>query len=583
MLALKHSRRAFIRGLAVAAGGTALSLAAACGPAAAPAAPTQAPAQAPKPTTAPTAAPAAATAPPAAKPTAAPTAAAAAKPGSVVQIGRRSEINPLWSPLKTAGGEVQIFDLIFNRLIAPDEKWSMQPDLAEKFDISPDATVYTFNLRKNVTWTDGKPFTARDVMFTYKLNLTKAAGSRQAPRLLQIKGAKDFYEGTANEVSGLQMLDDYTVRITLEQPNVSWVYQLTHSSPILFILPEHVLKDADPAQLDNHAFIKKPDVGTGPYQYVQFVADQFVEFKANPNYFKGAPRIEKVFVRLAEPPTQLAQFERGELDVMYKVTAKDAERLKSNASVNIIPLPGLGVFQIAWNNERFPDKRVRQAFMYAIDRESLIKVVLRGEGRLVHSTIIGPEWANYGDLNQYKYDPAKARTLLKEADWDSNRTVNITWSKGFADIELAAPIVQQQLKEVGFNVELGPLDSPAYIKKVVSEPDFDLAWFSGGVYALDPDISSAYYECANWTPRGANTTHYCNKDLDTLFAQGRATTDTSKRKDVYARAAAILNEDVPTTFWWSENIIYGVNKRIKGIKAGTNDYLWWNIQEWSLD
>ena len=582
MLALRHSRRAFIRGLAVAAGGAAVSLAVACGPAGAPAAPTQAPAP-PKPTTAPTAAPAAATAPPAAKPTTAPTAAAAAKPGSVVQIGRRSEINPLWSPLKTAGGEVQIFDLIFNRLIAPDEKWAMQPDLAEKFDISPDATVYTFNLRKNVTWTDGKPFSAGDVMFTYKLNLTKSAGSRQAPRLLQIKGAKDFYEGTANEISGLQMLDDYTVRITLEQPNVSWVYQLTHSSPILFILPEHILKDADPAQLDNHAFIKKPDVGTGPYQYVQFVADQFVEFKANPNYFKGAPKIEKVFVRLAEPPTQLAQFERGELDVMYKVTAKDAERLKSNASVNIIPLQGLGVFQIAWNNERFPDKRVRQAFMYAIDRESLIKVVLRGEGRLVHSTIIGPEWANYGDMNQYKYDPAKARALLKEADWDSNRTVNITWSKGFADIELAAPIVQQQLKEVGFNLELAPLDSPAYIKKVVSEPDFDLAWFSGGVYALDPDISSAYYECANWTPRGANTTHYCNKDLDTLFAQGRATTDTNKRKDVYARAAAILNEDVPTTFWWSENIIYGVNKRIKGIKAGTNDYLWWNIQEWSLD
>jgi len=589
MSAQKFSRRAFIRGLAVAAGGTALSLAAACGPAAPTVAPTQAP-PTPKPTTAPAAAPAATSAPPAAtaapaaNPTTAPAAAAAvAKPGSVVQIGRRSEINPLWSPLKTAGGEVQIFDLIFNRLIAPDEKWTMQPDLAEKFDVSADATVYTFNLRRNVTWSDGKPFTARDVMFTYRLNLTKSAGSRQAPRLLQIKGAKDFYEGTATEVSGLQMLDENTVRMTLEQPNVSWVSQLTHSSPILFILPEHVLKDADPAQLDNHPFIKKPDVSTGPYQYVQFVADQFVEFKANPNYFKGAPKIEKVFVRLAEPPTQLAQFERGELDVMYKVTAKDAERLKSNTNLSIIPLQGLGVFQIAWNNERFPDKRVRQAFMYAIDRESLIKVVLRGEGRLVHSTIIGPEWANYNDLNQYKYDPAKARALLQDAGWDSGKTVNITWSKGFADIELAAPIVQQQLKEVGFNLELAPLDSPAYIKKVVSEPDFDLAWFSGGVYALDPDISSAYYECANWTPRGANTTHYCNKELDTLFAQGRATTDTTKRKDVYARAAAILNEDVPTTFWWSENIIYGVSKRLKGIKAGTNDYLWWNIQEWSLD
>jgi peptide/nickel transport system substrate-binding protein len=566
----------------LAAGGAAVSLVAACGPSTQPAAPTQAPAATKPPTAAaPTTAPAP-TAAPAVKPTAAPAPTTPPKPGAVVQIGRRSEINPLWNPLKTAGGEVQIFDLIFNRLIAPDETWVMQPDLAEKFEVSTDATVYTFNLRKNVKWTDGQPFTARDVIFNYKLNLTKAAGSRQAPRLLQIKGANEFYEGNAKDVSGLEMLDDYTVRISLAQPNVSWVYQLSHSSPILYILPEHILKDVDPTQLDNHAFIKKPDVGTGPYQFVQFVADQFVEFKANPNYFKGAPKIEKVFVTLAEPPTQLAQFERGELDVMYKMTAKDAERLKGNSSLNIVPLQGLGVFQIAWNNERFPDKRVRQAFMYAVDHESLIKVVLRGQGRLVHSTVIGPEWANYPDLNPYKYDPAKAKELLTAAEWDSSRTVNVTWSKGFADIELAAPIVQQQLKEVGFNVNLAPLDSPAYIQKVVSEPDFDMAWFSGGVYALDPDISSAYYECANWTPRGANTTHYCHKELDQFFLQGRSTTDTAKRKEVYSNVARILNEDVPTVFWWSENIIYGVNKRIKGYKVGTNDYLWWNIHEWTV-
>src|SRR5262249_39079839 len=157
-------------------------------------APTKPPAAA-APTTAP-----APTAAPAVKPTAAVAPTTPPKPGAVVQIGRRSEINPLWNPLKTAGGEVQIFDLIFNRLIAPDEKWVMQPDLAEKFEVSTDATVYTFNLRKNVKWTDGQPFTARDVMFTYKLNLTKAAGSRQAPRLLQIKGANDFYEGNAKDV-----------------------------------------------------------------------------------------------------------------------------------------------------------------------------------------------------------------------------------------------------------------------------------------------------------------------------------------------------------------------------------------------
>src|SRR5262249_29443001 len=153
--------RAFLRVLALAASGAAVSLVAACGPATQPAAPTQAPAATKPPAAAaPTTAPAP-TAAPAVKPTsAAPAPTTPAKPGAVVQIGRRSEINPLWNPLKSAGGEVQIFDLIFNRLVAPDEKWVMQPDLAEKFEVSTDATVYTFNLRKNVKWTDGQPFTA---------------------------------------------------------------------------------------------------------------------------------------------------------------------------------------------------------------------------------------------------------------------------------------------------------------------------------------------------------------------------------------------------------------------------------------
>ncbi|HEY3108889.1 MAG TPA: ABC transporter substrate-binding protein [Chloroflexota bacterium] len=542
-------------------------------------APTAAPAAAP--TTAPTGAAAAA---PAAQPTAAPAGAAAKPGGNILVMGRGSEIQPIWTPLRSAAGEVQVFDLIYNRLLAPNEKWELQPDLAEKFQISPDGKVYTFNLRKNVTWSDGKPFSARDVIFTYRLNLTKAAGSRQAARLTQIKGGQDFFDGKSKEIPGLEMLDDYTVRITLDNPNVGWLYQATHSSPMLSILPEHVFKDLDPAQLESHPQVKKPDVGTGPYLFVQFVADQHIEFKANPNYFKGAPKIERVFIRLAEPPTQLAQLERGELDLMQKVTVKDAERLKGSQSLTMASTPGIGVFQIAWFHDRpyFKDKRVRQAFMYGVDREALIKVVLRGEGRLVHSTVIGPDWANYPDLNPYKYDPAKAKELLKAANWDSSRKVNLTWSKGFQDIELAAPIVQQQLKEVGFELELAPLDSPAYVKKVVSEPDFDLAWFSGGVYGLDPDISSAYYESTNWTPRGANTTHYSNKELDDLFAQGRATPDVAKRKEIYAKVAKILNEDIPSIFWWSENIIWGVNKRVKNIKPGVNQYIWWNIQEWTL-
>jgi peptide/nickel transport system substrate-binding protein len=400
--------------------------------------------------------------------------------------------------------------------------------------------------------------------------------------IAQIKGGEDFFQGTSNEVPGIQAPDDFTVRFTLERPNVAWLINPSHSTPMVSILPEHILKDADPAQIDTHAFTHNPNVGTGPYKWVKYVPEQYIEFTANPDYFKGAPKIEKVFIQLPEPPTALAKLQTGEIDIMSKITPPDAEGLKNHQLINVVSAPGVGVFQTAFNNERFPDKRFRQAVMYAVNRADLIKVVLLGEGRLVHSTVIGPDWAVSPDLNPYAFDPAKARELLKEINWDPSRKVTLIWPKGFQDIERAAPVFQQQLKEVGIDVVLSPLDPPAYIKKIVDEADYDMGWFSGGVYAMDPNVSSIYYECDNWTPRGANTTHYCNKDLDKLFVEGRSTADLNKRKEIYHQVAKILNEDVPTLFWWSENIIWGISKRVQGVKPGANAQIIWNIHEWTI-
>jgi peptide/nickel transport system substrate-binding protein len=220
--------------------------------------------------------------------------------------------------------------------------------------------------------------------------------------------------------------------------------------------------------------------------------------------------------------------------------------------------------------------------MYGVNRAALIEVVLRGQGRLVYSTVIGPEWAVFDDLNQYEYNPEMAKQLLTEMDWDSSRKVILNWPKGFQDIELAAPVFQQQLAEVGIEIELEPLDTPAFVKKVVEEPDFELAWFSGGVYGMDPDVSSSYYTCANFTPRGANTTHYCNEELDTLFIAGRGTADIAQRTEIYHTVAKTLNEDIPTIFWWSENIIWGINNKVQGVQPGPNPDIQWNIHEWSL-
>jgi peptide/nickel transport system substrate-binding protein len=327
----------------------------------------------------------------------------------------------------------------------------------------------------------------------------------------------------------------------------------------------------------------KPDVGSGAYKFIEYVPDQYIQFEANPDFYLGAPNIEQVYLQLAVPTTQLAQLESGQLHLMPRMSPRDGERLQDNPELNIVPAPGVGVFQIAINNERFPDKRVRQAFMYAVDRQALLDVVELGQGRLVNSTIIGPEWATYDDLNDYAYDPDRARSLLEEAGWDGSRAISLTWSQGFQAIELAAPVFQQQLAEVGVTVELAPLESAAYLQAVVNEPDFDMAWFGGGSYGMDPDVSAAYYMSTNWTPAGANTTHYANEELDELFIAGRGTPDLEQRAEIYHEAARILNEDVPTIYWWANNLIWGMSAKLEGVRPGPNQYIWWNIQEWSLN
>ncbi|MGH2549270.1 MAG: ABC transporter substrate-binding protein, partial [Thermomicrobiales bacterium] len=234
------------------------------------------------------------------------------------------------------------------------------------------------------------------------------------------------------------------------------------------------------------------------------------------------------------------------------------------------------------NNERVTDKRVRQAMMYGTDRKALLDAVLLGQGELVYSTIIGPEWAKYSDLNTYDFDPEKAKTLVAESGWDTSKSLKLTWSKGFQPVELAAPVFQQQMADIGIKIELFPQETAAYVKSVVTEPDFDLFWAGGGSYRLDPDVSSSYYMTINFTPTGSNTTHYSSPELDDLFTEGRGTTDIPTRTEIYHKAATILNEDVPTLFWWSDNQIFGVNNKLQGVKSGPNQYIWWNIQEWSF-
>ena len=165
------------------------------------------------------------------------------EPTRVLQLGGESEPAGSWLPFRAAGGaETQVFDLIFSRLIRFDADYTLIPDLAERFEISPDASEFTFFLRQDVTWHDGQPFTARDVIFTYRLAMMEEVAASQYNKLSQVQGAEAFRAGESDEIPGLQMVDDYTVKIVLEQPNIAFLIGAAHNNSLVWILPEHVLE-----------------------------------------------------------------------------------------------------------------------------------------------------------------------------------------------------------------------------------------------------------------------------------------------------------------------------------------------------
>jgi ABC-type transport system substrate-binding protein len=572
LLAPERSRRAFLQMLVAGAGVSALgALAAACGPTA----PTG-----PAPTTPPAAATSnSRTAP--APTTAAPT---NAQPGSTggqisIQWTKPVTFNPLYS---TAGSEQGVERQIFGALVRVNDKLETVPDLAEKVDVSPDAKTYTFTLRKGINFSDGQPLTSKDVRFTFERAVDKRAATYWRGRLLDIQGATEYGDQQAPSISGLETPDDYIVKMTLRKPDSTWLLTLGDFSG-LCILPEHILKDVAPDQLQPHPFSLNPNVSAGAFQFVQYQTDQYAELKRNDSYGGTRAKLDRIFFKILAVDAALAQMERGELDLMI-VPTSETDRMKKVPTLTVVSVPSPSIDFLAVNmaKDYLQDKRVRQAMQYAIDRESIVKAIYQGEAQLVNQTIIGPDWMGMPDLNMYPFSPDKAKQLLKDANWDSGHSLQILYSPGTKERDAYMPIIQQQFKEVGIGMNIVSAEAIEVTRRR-NAGDFDLVQVGGGIFRQDPNVSGKYMETVNWVPVGGNYGHYTNTRLDELFPQGRSTADLNKRKQIYTEAASIMNDELPWIYLWSPNSIFAVNKRLVGFKPpsyATHDM--WNAEEWNV-
>ena len=494
-------------------------------------------------------------------------------------------LNPLFS---TSGSEQQTERLMFGALVKMNDKLEPVPDLAESIAVSDDAEVFTFTLHQGITFSDGQPLTAKDVVFTFEMALHSGTGSFWSSRLSGIEGAQAFRDQQAQTISGVATPDDHTVQVTLANPDAAFLVTLCNFSG-LGILPSHVLGDVAPDQLQADPFSLAPTVTAGAFKFVQYATDEYLEMERNPNYFGDPPPLDRLFMRILTPEVGQAQLETGEINLMTLPVA-EVERVSEVEGVTVVGVGSPSVDFLALNFERpyLQNKDLRQAMIQAIDREGIVQQVLRGEGTLVNSTIIGPDWMGTPEgLNEYAYDPEQAQALLDGSGFDKNQTLQIMHlpaaSGGSPEKDAAIAIIQEQWRQIGIQSEILQVDSVELNRRYVEENDFDIFYNAGGVFRADPNISSAYFTTEAFTPNGGNGSHYSNPQVDELFAQGKASKDLDERKRIYTELARILNDELPWIFLWSPNSLYAFTNDLQGFvpPSYSNNKLW-NAETWSL-
>lgn len=476
------------------------------------------------------------------------------------------------------------FSKYFSTLVAWDADFQeIHGDLAENWDVSPDEKTWTFRLHDGIKFHDESPLQAEDVDFTLHLVLNQDFPARSSSTLSVIAGASAYTNGEEDRVSGIKVIDPLTVEITTDTPQAS----LLNSLAQMWILPKQALADITPADLVTSNWWKTMPIGSGPFKFVREQSDQFIELEAFPEYFRGAPKIDRIINRIyQEPGAALLALENGEIDFTY-IAQDEPERVEENEDLTLLPGPSLVPNVLLFNLEDplFQDVRVRQAFMYALDRERIVETIFRGNAELIHSPFSLPQYVP-SDLNTYGLDVEKSRSLLEEANWNPDDAGDIELLVWYND-QLSQDIyvtLQQQFAEAGIRIVPRMVDNAAF-NQAQLEGNFQMTYYGSG-NGPDPDQVRAQFDSDSFPPTGFNHSRYSNQEVDALLLEGSQTLDSEKRPEIYQKVARILNEDLPGVWLWESTRFGAVNKRVRDfvytpapVFARYDDH----SEQWSLD
>jgi peptide/nickel transport system substrate-binding protein len=494
-------------------------------------------------------------------------------------LGYSETINPILAPSMISANPVDqdLSALVFDGLAVLDETGQVSPSLATGWEVSEDGSVYEFHLRRDVVWHDGAPFTAADVAFTV-----------QAMQDPNFQGDPSLGELWRNVT--VEQLDNYTVRFTLEEPFPSFLQYTT-----IGLLPAHLLSNVAAADLPSHAFSTRNPTGTGMFM-LESVSPDRVVLVSNPNYWKAKPYLERIeFWFYANWEGLLEDYERGAIQGFHPPNLQALESLVGIPSLQLYSAQSAGYGLVYLNLGReslpfFQAREVRQALLYALDREALIAQVLGGQGLVADSPILPTTWAYDASVRQYGYDPERAIGLLDASGWmDSDGDLirdrdgvelafTLLTNDDPTEVQMAEEIARQW-RVVGVDVTIRSVSSESAVY-FVRNRNFDSALVAIELTG-DPDPYPLWH--STQAENGQNFAGFANAEADAVMEEARLTTDTERRLELYYRFQQIFAEEVPSLLIYYPIYTYAVDIQVQDVQLSpmlhTSDRFR-NIESW---
>ncbi|MFH1577991.1 MAG: peptide-binding protein [Candidatus Omnitrophota bacterium] len=492
--------------------------------------------------------------------------------GDALVVGSISDARTLVPILASDSASSDIVGMLFNGLVKYDPQLNLIGDLAAGWDIKEGGRVIIFHLKKDVYWHDGAPFTSADVEFTYQ-------------KLID-PNVRTPYSGDFERVKHFEVIDDYTIKLTYKEP-----FAPALSSWGMAIMPKHILENED---LNFTEFSAHP-VGLGPYKFKTWKHQEKIELIANPDYFQHRPYVDRYIYRvIPDQATLFLELQAEGVDLTGLSPLQYTRQTDSAFFKEHYRKFSLTNFVYTYlgynlNNQKFKDKRVRQALNYAVDKNEIIETVLLGLGRPATGPFLPESWAFNPRVKSAPFDPGKAKSLLRESGWiDTNQDgwlekdgeifeFTIITNQGNEARIKTAQIIQRRLADIGIKVRIKVLEWSVFLAEFIDKRNFEavlLGWSLG----LDPDNFDIWH--SSKTREGEfNFVGYRNDEVDQLLDIARGTFDQEERKSYYQRIHEIIYDQQPYMFLYIPDSLSILHSRFQGIIPAPIG-IFYNLIDW---